>query len=287
MVLGLSSSGAIKIKTDEEGGGLRAVECACCNPPIPCNLYPASNYQTYFENNNSLPNEIYIGGTRSFQSTQITSVVENAPAIPAKLWGAVNGGLLLNRNATSYGDITNGAILEQEGNIYTWAIYKNGVRSTAGSLVDGINRHDNFATSYNVSMDYFYPLQPANYNIYRISCVEWSPLVYAPYAFWGCVDTFPSWFVIPPSEPWTGGNFIYHTYPQVNPTIYLGGYGGGYGGGGLPTYSDSPESSECGGTQPYGFFRTLVPSPLLKNNADAGITGEWGTGGGDVVAIVS
>ena len=30
MTLGRSTSGAIKIKTDEEGGGLRAVECACC-----------------------------------------------------------------------------------------------------------------------------------------------------------------------------------------------------------------------------------------------------------------
>jgi hypothetical protein len=30
MTLGRTSSGAIKIKTDEAGGGLRAVECACC-----------------------------------------------------------------------------------------------------------------------------------------------------------------------------------------------------------------------------------------------------------------
>ena len=30
MTLGRSSTGAIKIKTDEAGGGLRAVECACC-----------------------------------------------------------------------------------------------------------------------------------------------------------------------------------------------------------------------------------------------------------------
>jgi hypothetical protein len=31
MTLGLTSSGAVKIKTDEEGGGLRAVNCACCD----------------------------------------------------------------------------------------------------------------------------------------------------------------------------------------------------------------------------------------------------------------
>lgn len=30
MTLGRSTSGAIKLKTDEAGGGLRAVECACC-----------------------------------------------------------------------------------------------------------------------------------------------------------------------------------------------------------------------------------------------------------------
>ena len=32
MILGLTSSGAVKIKTD---GGLRAVNCACCVPPCP------------------------------------------------------------------------------------------------------------------------------------------------------------------------------------------------------------------------------------------------------------
>ena len=30
MILGRTDKGLIKIKTDEEGGGLRAVECACC-----------------------------------------------------------------------------------------------------------------------------------------------------------------------------------------------------------------------------------------------------------------
>jgi hypothetical protein len=282
MTLGRTSSGAIKIKTDGDAG-LRAVECACCNPPILCSLFPAWNYQAYFGNNNSLPNEIYIGGTRSFTSTQLISVVANSPAIPAKLWGAVNGGTLLSRNGTNYGDTTNGAILEQEGNTYNWAIYKNGVRSTAENLVDGINRHDNFATSYSVSIDYNDPLQPTNYNVYRISCEVWSPLAYAPGSFSGCVDTFPSWFVIPPPDPGAGGDFIFHTYDLINPFLSLGGFGAGS----LPYYFDSPESSECGGTQPYGFYSWDETFELLKNNADAGITGEWGTGGGDVVAIVS
>jgi hypothetical protein len=40
MTLGRTSSNAIKIKIDEEGGGLRAVECACCGgcPEFPSNI---------------------------------------------------------------------------------------------------------------------------------------------------------------------------------------------------------------------------------------------------------
>jgi hypothetical protein len=41
MVLGRSTSGAIKIKTDEEGGGLRAVGCACCGGGS-CGCFPMS-----------------------------------------------------------------------------------------------------------------------------------------------------------------------------------------------------------------------------------------------------
>jgi hypothetical protein len=42
MTLGRTSTGAIKIKTDTEGGGLRAVECACCgcNPIYTTTLGP-------------------------------------------------------------------------------------------------------------------------------------------------------------------------------------------------------------------------------------------------------
>ena len=36
MTLGRTSSGSIKIKTDEPGGGLRAVGCACCGSFDPC-----------------------------------------------------------------------------------------------------------------------------------------------------------------------------------------------------------------------------------------------------------
>ena len=37
MTLGRATSGAIKVKTDEAGGGLRAVSCACC---VSCNCNP-------------------------------------------------------------------------------------------------------------------------------------------------------------------------------------------------------------------------------------------------------
>jgi hypothetical protein len=42
MTLGRTSSGAIKIKTDEAGGGLRAVECACCGGCDGCGTYDFS-----------------------------------------------------------------------------------------------------------------------------------------------------------------------------------------------------------------------------------------------------
>jgi len=42
MTLGRTSSGAIKIKTDEAGGGLRAVSCGCCTPPV-------EDFQSFFK----------------------------------------------------------------------------------------------------------------------------------------------------------------------------------------------------------------------------------------------
>ena len=38
MILGRTDKGLIKIKTDEEGGGLRAVNCACCESPCGCGI---------------------------------------------------------------------------------------------------------------------------------------------------------------------------------------------------------------------------------------------------------
>jgi hypothetical protein len=43
MVLGRTDKGLIKIKSDEEGGGLRAVNCACCSTCDPCTGLNLSN----------------------------------------------------------------------------------------------------------------------------------------------------------------------------------------------------------------------------------------------------
>ena len=42
MTLARTSSGAMKIKTDEAGGGLRAVNCACCGGECDCYSAPVS-----------------------------------------------------------------------------------------------------------------------------------------------------------------------------------------------------------------------------------------------------
>ena len=45
MTLGRTSSGAIKIKTDTAGGGLRAVECACCGGECSIKIPPIAGTQ--------------------------------------------------------------------------------------------------------------------------------------------------------------------------------------------------------------------------------------------------
>jgi hypothetical protein len=64
MTLGRSSSGAIKIKTDVQGGGLRAVECGCCNPCIG----PTSG-QNVFQISKQEYDAYLRGGTWSLSST--------------------------------------------------------------------------------------------------------------------------------------------------------------------------------------------------------------------------
>ena len=70
MTLGLTSSGAVKIKTDD--GGLRAVNCACCVPPVICGpgyYYDMFGAYRYFDKENSYEiskskyNLVQAGGT--------------------------------------------------------------------------------------------------------------------------------------------------------------------------------------------------------------------------------
>jgi hypothetical protein len=49
MTLGRTSSNAIKIKTDTEGGGLRAVGCACCVPLVCGCMYTPNNLISIIE----------------------------------------------------------------------------------------------------------------------------------------------------------------------------------------------------------------------------------------------
>jgi hypothetical protein len=57
MTLGRTSSGAIKIKTDTDGGGLRAVGCACCGGCLDYLLYPGELMNVKFDHND-LPDSL-------------------------------------------------------------------------------------------------------------------------------------------------------------------------------------------------------------------------------------
>ena len=176
--------------------------CSECQPTlscITCSLYEAPWGSWYLATPALLPNSIYIGGSRSYSAGTINSVVSGAPSIPTTLWGGVTGGTLLSRSGTSYGNTTNGVILEASGFSYVWAIYTDSVRSTANWLIDGINRHDAFPSSYQVQAFDWGPLGNTTFTIYRIGCRYWSGL---RYGLWdsGCSGTYPSWFT-PPTLP--------------------------------------------------------------------------------------
>jgi hypothetical protein len=219
MTLGRSSSGAIKVKADG-AAGLRAVECACCGPT--CNFFPSSFSYIYLQYNDSLPNEIYIGGSRIFLNQVVTHVIPNGPNVNRTIWGGITGGTLMTRNGTSYGNTTNGVILELENGNYTWAIYKNGIRSTSNYLIDGITRHDNFPSSYSVNVQQEFAscqntfigisndydgLVPSPYIIYRDGCNSWSPSFYTTDLFYyrdstgATSGSKPDWFSEPTVDP--------------------------------------------------------------------------------------
>ena len=59
MTLGRTSSGAIKIKTDEAGGGLRAVNCGCCGGCDGCLPYDLSVFNACFLDPSGMPPSSY------------------------------------------------------------------------------------------------------------------------------------------------------------------------------------------------------------------------------------
>jgi hypothetical protein len=173
-----------------------------------CNLFPASAFQKYLDNEQNLPPEIYFCGTRQFNDSQYVSALAGGPPKDVKTWGGVTGGTLVSRSGLGYGNTTDGVILEPldpefPSAGYTWAVYKDGQRSVADYLIDGTTRHDNFASTYAVSLQNgFYdprfltlPL-PSSYTITRVSCGTWKQLQYLPDMQLGC-DLKPAWLVFP------------------------------------------------------------------------------------------
>jgi hypothetical protein len=276
MVLGLSTSGAIKIKTDGEAG-LRAVECACCNSPIVCGLFAASNYQNYFDNANNLPPEIYIGGKRIYINRNLISAIPTPPPIAVSIWQGVNDGTLFSRNGTQYGDTNNGIKLEPEGDSYVWAVYKNTVRSTALYLVDNVNRHDNYASAY--LMTYNCPDMvstpiPLQETIYRVGCDIWGSLNYMPEipttggGQTGIIpDDIPSWLERPQNGFYSGS--------LVSISVSLGGEGPA---GCKPYYQEYPYYDPDSETTKYEFVHGCISNYSFQKSTPPdgnGLTGDY------------
>ena len=283
MTLGRSSSGAIKIKTVD---GLRAVNCACCNPPILCSLFPAWNYQTYFDNENNLPPEIYIGGTRIYTNRNLISAIPTPPPITVLCWEGVNGGTLFSRNGTQYGDTDNGVKLEPDGNSYVWAVYKNKVRSTALYLVDNVNTHDNYSSAYQMTYncpDQFSTSLPLQETLYRVGCDIWGSLNYMPIISTsgggqtGIIpDDIPSWLVRPPPPD----------YAYYGSLVSIGLSLGGEGSAGCrPYYFEYSEYDPYDETTKYYFVSGCTGNDIFQKSTPPdgnGLIGNyWHTAYGD------
>ena len=102
----LQPSGAVVIKDGK-------VACSCCEG---CCMYPALDLFDQFYSSSDLPDAVTVDGVS------------------------------YARNGTSYGDTTNGVLLE--GNV--WVKYKNGVRSPRPCLIQG-GVEDQFADSYMIT----------------------------------------------------------------------------------------------------------------------------------------
>jgi hypothetical protein len=97
------------------------VSCECCGDEPDYCMYSAQQFVDEFYTEDDLPDAVTIGG------------------------------ISYSRSGTSYGDTTNGIILE--GNV--WAKYTNGTRTTQGRLIEG-NVFDQFSDCYNVTIPDFW-----------------------------------------------------------------------------------------------------------------------------------
>ena len=134
MTLGRTSAGKIKIKSDGDAG-LRAVECACCNPQPSCCMYEASLADKYdYEN-----------------------LGYRASDLPETLIVNLNSGTyLLNKSGASYASGDSSVTLFSNG-IDSWVIQSTNQGDTTpisygACLITGNLVQDQFASSYNVEL---------------------------------------------------------------------------------------------------------------------------------------
>jgi hypothetical protein len=124
------------------GTGLPKVRCECCSP---CSLYPA--FPVLLEPDPEDEEAGYI---------QWTADTDNLPT-SIDFYGTT-----LYKSGTSYGDTTNGVILEGE----KWAVYIDGVRTERDYLISG-GIADFFGDTYTVEWDTY------SVTVTRSSCATW------------------------------------------------------------------------------------------------------------------
>lgn len=286
--------------------------CACCPPTVcegcsTCNLFPSTSYQSYLDSAGNLPDEIYFGGTRQFETHQLISVYQGAPSILGTFWGEVSGGTLLSKSGIGYGTTTNGVILEpidpddlSAG--YTWAVYKSSARSTATYLIDGIKRHDAFEKTYQADITPYYWSGingPTTQTLYRVSCDYWVSLYYVPDldpdgGTYTLLSDLPSWFQRPSSGY------------QIGPIVGVGaGLSRNGSDGCMPNYSevydsdkgecDNPTYSQWGdvtcdvNVAIHGCYAGygVVKFPYSSETDGAGIVGDWGPAWDDTTIFMT
>ena len=191
-----------KIITTEVDGQIK-VSCECCSPG--CETYPA--FSVLMEPDPEDPEAGYIQWT----------------ADSANLPDSINFyGTTISKSGTSYGNTTNGVILEGE----KWAVYRNGSRTEKDYLISG-GIDDFFADQYTVT----WPKDSENnYTtvVTRTSECSWNSSFIAD----GCA--------------FGGAILSLDDYGWTFSALSLGGGGGpcyGYGGAKYPNPLNSPTGS--------------------------------------------